>query len=433
MPRTPLRKISQPPETPHTPAQFLATTVTIPELDARISASRPFPSRSSLKSSKSETHGNGTIPNLCDSSDEEDPTIGYVRLKLQLDHMLANRAEFPHARIEEMRARLDKCGSDFLFIEHEAESIYQKEQRKALLERLRGSGSPSLSPALGQRGLEKTSTNAQNLPLSILSSSSSSDVFDDVHSDGSEGGLFGLLEGLPATEMTNDSVIITLREMALPKHWPGPTPKILLKETVLRLDRYAVITYNLISGSSRIKRVSLTIRWDGTKSDIWAMNDVACPDQIQAEHYIALTVLHALTFPRSEGFASSFSGSNGPTFFRLLPPSFRDLWDELEDARKLQEHSTNRQVWAKLRSIIEPKIDPNKKVCKLFVRSYSRRQTSSARLLGNNQKARLTRKSFLRHLVNHGIQRLHPSSSLLSIGHCGIVLITKKCLSVITI
>ena len=233
--------------------------------------------------------------------------------------------------------------------------------------------------------------------------------------------------------MTNDSVIITLREMALPKHWPGPTPKILLKETVLRLDRYAVITYNLISGSSRIKRVSLTIRWDGTKSDIWAMNDVACPDQIQAEHYIALTVLHALTFPRSEGFASSFSGSNGPTFFRLLPPSFRDLWDELEDARKLQEHSTNRQVWAKLRSIIEPKIDPNKKVCKLFVRSYSRRQTSSARLLGNNQKARLTRKSFLRHLVNHGIQRLHPSSSLLSIGHCGIVLVTKKYLSVITI
>lgn len=372
MPRTPVRKTSQPPDTPRTPAQFLASntiTATVPELDARNSASQLVPSKSSLNPSDSGIRDNDTIPNICDSSDEEDPTIGYVRLKVQLDHMLANRAKFSPVRIEEMRTQIDKCRSDFLFNEHEAESMYQREQKKALLERLRGSGPPYPSP-LESRGLDKTIANIQKFPL-ILSSSSGSDVFDDVHSDESGGGLLNILEELPATEVADDSVVITLKEMTLPKHWPGPTPKILLQETVLRLDRYAVITYSLISGSSRIKRVSLTIRWDGTKSDSWSMNDVACPDQVQAEHYIALIVLHTLTFPQSEGFASSFSGSNGPTFFRLLPPSFRDLWDELEDARKLREHSTNRRVWAKLRSIIEPKIDLNKKVCESFVRLSS--------------------------------------------------------------
>ena len=374
MPRTPLRKTSQPPDTPRTPARFLAsniTTATIPELDARNSASQLFPSKSPLNPSNSGTRDNDTIPNICDSSDEEDPTIGYVRLKVQLDHMLANRDNFPQVRIEEMRTQINKCRSDFLFNEHEAESMYQKEQKKALLERLRGSGSPYPSPVLGSRGLDKTIAKIQKPQPLILSSSSGPDVFDDVHSDESGSGLLNLLEELPATEMADDSTVITLKEMTLPKHWPGPTPKILLQETVLRLDRYAVITYSLISGSSRVKRVSLTIRWDGTKSDNWSMDDVACPDQVQAEHYIALIVLYALTFPQSEGFASSFSGSNGPTFFRLLPPSFRDLWDELEDARKLREHSTNRQVWAKLRSIIEPKIDLNKKVCESFVRLCS--------------------------------------------------------------
>jgi ATP-dependent RNA helicase DHX29 len=92
------------------------------------------------------------------------------------------------------------------------------------------------------------------------------------------------------------------------------------------------------------------------------MDDAACVDQTQAEQYIALTALHALTFPRSQGFASHSGGASKLTFFRLLPPSARDLWDKLEDARKLREDSTNRQVWAKLRSIIQPKLDPRSKV-----------------------------------------------------------------------
>ncbi|KAJ3571585.1 hypothetical protein NP233_g3653 [Leucocoprinus birnbaumii] len=377
-PRTPLKKSSQLPETPRTPAQFLAknTSISNPKqavgssssLDAKAPVflpSRVLSNPGSEASSDSEAvnMARNTVSDLLESSDDEDPNIQYVRLKLQHEHMLDNRAQYSKRELEEARSRLKELQRDLLFDEREAEVIYRKERDKALVQRLRSSASPSPSPARASalKERKKLPANIQVSNASNSASSSSSDVFDGAESDGSGGGLFDLLEALPETETSSDGVLITLREFTLPKHWSGPTPKALLKETVARMDRYAVITYSLISGASRAKRVSLEIRWDGIKLDTWAMNDVACPDQHQAEHYIALTAMHALTFPLSEGFASSSGGSNTPTFFRLLPPTFRDLWDELENARKLREDLTNRQVWGKLRSIVEPKLDLDKK------------------------------------------------------------------------
>lgn len=104
------------------------------------------------------------------------------------------------------------------------------------------------------------------------------------------------------------------------------------------------------------------IRWGGGKMRDWEMNDVACHDMTQAEQYIATIALHALTFPSSEGFASGTSSGNAPTSFRLLPSTFRELWDELEANRKSSEDATNRSVWAKLRSIVEAKLDRELKV-----------------------------------------------------------------------
>lgn len=372
--RTPLKQPSQLPETPHEPAQILENRTpssrapkSSPGTSSQLDAKAPtfIPSRivssSSSQASSDLEPANPTgnnMSNLHDSSDEEDPTVKYVRLKLQHEYMRNNQAKFPRNQIGEIRSRLNELQGDLLFDEREAESMYQKEHDKALHERLRGSGlfSPSPAPVSGSKRQKKLPKTIQDIPHPNVLSSSSSDIFDDVDSDGQGEGLLDLLEALPATETTSDGVVITLKEMALPKHGAGPTPKALLKDAVARLDRYAVITYNLISGSSRGKRVSLTVRWDGMKSDIWTMDDVACADQTQAEHYIALTVLHALTFPQSEGFAGSSGGTSNITFFRLLPPSFRDLWGELEDARKLREDSINRQVWAKLRSIIQPRV-----------------------------------------------------------------------------
>jgi ATP-dependent RNA helicase DHX29 len=90
----------------------------------------------------------------------------------------------------------------------------------------------------------------------------------------------------------------------------------------------------------------------------WIMEDIACHDEGQAEQYIATVALHALTFPSTDGFAAGTSAAPGSqTFFRLLPAVFRDLWDELEVARKTSDDAINRAVWAKLRSIVEPKLE----------------------------------------------------------------------------
>lgn len=106
----------------------------------------------------------------------------------------------------------------------------------------------------------------------------------------------------------------------------------------------------------------MTIRWGGDKVRDWEMKEFACHDMNQAEQYIATVALHALTFPASEGFASGTSAGNAQTFFRLLPSTFRELWDELEAKRKNEEDAINRNVWAKLRSIIEPKMERELKV-----------------------------------------------------------------------
>ena len=92
------------------------------------------------------------------------------------------------------------------------------------------------------------------------------------------------------------------------------------------------------------------------------MADVACHDLAQAEQYIATIALHALTYRVSEGFAGGGAPAQSPTFFRLLPPAYRELWDELEDQRKVADDAVNRDVWARLRTVVEQKMANQEKV-----------------------------------------------------------------------
>ena len=102
------------------------------------------------------------------------------------------------------------------------------------------------------------------------------------------------------------------------------------------------------------------------------MNDVGCHDEAQAEQYIATVALHALTYPLTDGFAASAPSSAGShTAFRLLPAVYRDLWDELEKSRKIRDEFVNRKAWAKLRDILDLKLESNLKVWFSLV-SYDR-------------------------------------------------------------
>ena len=61
--------------------------------------------------------------------------------------------------------------------------------------------------------------------------------------------------------------------------------------------------------------------------------------------------------------SSRIGSSKGmQTSFRQLPPTFRDLWDELEETRKDKEDGVNRDIWGILTSILDEKLSLLKKV-----------------------------------------------------------------------
>ncbi len=293
----------------------------------------------------------------------DDPNSEFVRLKLRIMDLTTNRRPDEKADatfLQELQRRLKDVQTDYLFDKREAEAQYQEERSKveaaALQAKLRGlDNSTHVKPP---RGPNK----AKEPPSRAESTASTSDIFDG-DDDMSQGGIFGLLEQMPETETTEAGVTVQVRDLALPRHWSGRTPKLLLPETVRKTDKYAVITYNCISGLSRAKRSAVDIRWDGGKTQSWSMDDVACHDQHQAEQYIATMALHTLSFPTPDGFAvGGTATAASQTSFRLLPPAFRDLWDELEQKRRDNDDATNRAIWGKLRNILEPRLAPLSKV-----------------------------------------------------------------------
>lgn len=264
----------------------------------------------------------------------------------------------------DLQRRLKEVQSDYLFDEKEAQAIFREERSKveaaALQAKLRGlkSSAPTKPPQTPPKKVMEPPPRAD-------SSVTTSDVFDG--DDGSSGGMFELLEAMPETETTANGVTVRVRDMGLPKHWSGRTPKLLLQETIRKAHKYAVISFSCIPGPSRAKRASVEVRWDGGKTQEWSMDDVACHDTTQAEQYIATIALHALTFPDPAGFAiGGTAGAGSQTSFRLFPPVFRDLWDELEQKRRFDDGVTNRAIWAKIYGILKPKLAPPEKVRGLY-------------------------------------------------------------------
>lgn len=305
-----------------------------------------------------------------DSSESDDPNAEYVRLKMQITSLTSQRLPGNNADASILRnaqARLKEVKKHYFFDEKSAEEDFRKERvtadALALQSKLRGLSIGGSGSAIQETSEAKTSKkrppNIQ--PPKPLTPARAPNILDDDSDD--SGGMLDILDGLPASEVNDKGTTVTIRDMALPKHWSGRTPKTLLAETVTKADRYAAISYQIISGHSRAKRAAIHIRWDGRKDGEWRMEDVACHDETQAEAYIAAVVLHDLTFPLTDGFQASSSAASGTqTFFRLLPAVYRDLWDELEAKRKTRDDSINRGVWARLRTIVEPKLDTGLKV-----------------------------------------------------------------------
>jgi ATP-dependent RNA helicase DHX29 len=294
----------------------------------------------------------------------DDPNIHYARLKLELDGAATARnarGSPTNTLIEDLHSRLQAVKSLYHFDEREAEAHYQSERQRveaaALQARLRGSPGVADLQSCPSTPAEFNPSPSPRPPKEV--SEDSDDIFDSKVEE--DGGLFGILDAVPSTVVTDTGVTIRVRDMPLPKGKFERTSKAFLQGAIDKLDSFAVTTYQCVSGSSRAKRASLSVRWSSGKVSEWSMADVACLDMTQAEQYIATVGLHALTFPAPEGFASgSLARGTGQTFFRLLAPAFRDLWDELEAIRKSSDDATNRAIWSKLKKIIEGRRDKGK-------------------------------------------------------------------------
>lgn len=160
-----------------------------------------------------------------------------------------------------------------------------------------------------------------------------------------------MLDEMPTEETNDEGTSIPVRNMALPKHFSGRTPRISLQDTVRKLDKHAKVTFAVIS-RSRAVRASVTIRWSPDESgapgrvQYFDMQDVACWDQKQAYDYIATVALFAIaTSPQGNGMALN----------KALPTVFRDLWDDFVAERTAQEEERYRERLKLYKSLAEPR------------------------------------------------------------------------------
>ena len=101
------------------------------------------------------------------------------------------------------------------------------------------------------------------------------------------------------------------------------------------------------------------------------MESVGCPSTTEAENYVALIALHEFTTSTNHSLMATTKSANlgissltsptsvalrmeyPPVNARNLPVPYRDLWDELEAIRKLQEDEESRELWKGLDEVLK--------------------------------------------------------------------------------
>ncbi|KAI6044950.1 P-loop containing nucleoside triphosphate hydrolase protein [Pisolithus marmoratus] len=349
-----------------TPQDVQAPSVAIPDVrccqasaksDASAAASFPFPNvMPSNNQSASSTPTNASTDFdasalACSSSEPEDPNVAYARIKMQIVDIRRNGQNM--GMVAHLEDKLREAKAHYFFDERDAQSLYQTELKKAdsqlLQDKLRG--------VLPPRGPEpSTRSVTRGIPTRVFEPTCESDFFDEDKE--SSGGLLELLEAIPAEIQDTEGNTIRIKDMSFSKNGSTRLPELALMEYISKADRFATVEFNIISGLSRAKRARVRVIWRGKGMDEWRMEGDACHDESQAQQYIATVALHALMFPKTEGFAIGSQSATrvGTTPYRLFPPAFRDLWDDLEAIRKDKNDCINRNIWTKLQNIVVKKV-----------------------------------------------------------------------------
>ena len=255
-----------------------------------------------------------------------------------------------------------EVASDYMFNAKDAErellSLKAAMNEAVLKARLRGESDTAGSTTKGKRKAQKSNSK----PPPSSPAPAPAPALEEEEEE--EETMFStMLDEIPTTEVSNTGTTITVRNLPMPKHASfAKSPKTLLSETARKMDKYAVISYDLISGGSKVVRVKCDVRWNGGRTSEWRMDEVGCWDHDQAEWFISTVALHALAYPLPDeddmGFAAGGGAQSGVVGIPVsgignFPPPYRDLWSELEEDRKRQEAARNRRVWKCLSEIAD--------------------------------------------------------------------------------
>ncbi|KAL7421927.1 hypothetical protein Q5752_003699 [Cryptotrichosporon argae] len=242
-----------------------------------------------------------------------------------------------------LKAKMGKLEKEYMFSRKEADGIFKalkaKRDAAAIEARLRG---VTLDTP------KELSTAAE--PVAATDATPQSDEED-------EGGLFGALLDEPAAPAASTAVpadpadtgaTVAMRSMPIPKQFAftGNLPKALLRTHLTRTTstKHAVLSYAQLS-HSRAARAGLEIRWSAERRRVWRMDDVGCDTLEEAENYVSVLALHEL----------SGTGDVGGVNWRAMPPAYKDLWVELEIARKDKDEGVKREAWRRIRELVERK------------------------------------------------------------------------------
>ncbi|GAA6008894.1 hypothetical protein JCM11491_003823 [Sporobolomyces phaffii] len=333
----------------------------------------------------SETESNDKMDDDEEESDDQDDTLSvdsnarYASLKLRLSEiqraqgaskragkgkgdrkggvaMTKPQEEWMEGQAEGLRDQIKSIEGDYTFRKVDAEKLYREERTKLdaaqLSARLSGTTLESTLPqfpssiATPAAGTDDTLASS---PAALVGSSPPSPSLVSGPATGGDGGdaheegFFGnLLEEAPAEETTEQGTTIPIRNLSLPKHFSGKTPKVSLEETVRKLDKPATVKFNNPHRGSRAVRASVTIRWSDARVQEWEMKEIACIDQPQAYNYVATIALFAV------------AGQTAVN--KQLPTVFRDLWDELVAKKKEEDEAGYLEKLRLYRKIAEPRL-----------------------------------------------------------------------------
>ncbi|EFQ34047.1 helicase associated domain-containing protein [Colletotrichum graminicola] len=275
--------------------------------------------------------------------------------------------------LDKLRAKIDRIDKDVLFDKFAAEQQWRTQ--KVALEK-------EIAAARKQKSLEQAQKEAERDTEGPVASSDG-DINDEAEriaaevlaqgEDDEDGGLSDLFANLPVSEVDAagkssivlngaDGVKITIRDFG---KWTGVSPMRALEEACRARDPAVKVTYRLISEVPFANRHAVSISWSrsqetpppsqddsvevGTYPSIFnfTMKSVATPDSKQSEAYVATWALFHI-------FGTS---AKEEKVGMRLPVAWRDLWDELAEARKSQLDAKDREAIRELRALVRQRQD----------------------------------------------------------------------------